>query len=286
MHKPSTAVGYADAPTSLVRSTCLYVATKLGDMMDDLVIVGGLVPSLIIDQEDLPRGATAHVGTMDLDFGLSVALLDQERYKSVSDRLRSAGFGPDLNASGNPSRQRWVIGREAKVTVDFLIEPTLSDDCGGKIRDFERDFAAFIMPGLGLAFEDQIHVSLSGKTLYGESATRTVRVCGPGAYVVLKALALKNRGQNKDAYDLFYVLRNFGSGYTDVASRLAPLLRNEHASEAIAFLEANFTQLDHLGPMRVAEFLVGGPNDEIQADALGFVAGLLGEVERRSRGGQ
>jgi len=28
-------------------TACLYVATKLGDMMDDLLIIGGLVPSLI-----------------------------------------------------------------------------------------------------------------------------------------------------------------------------------------------------------------------------------------------
>jgi hypothetical protein len=27
-----------------VRATCLYVATKLGDLMDELVVVGGLVP--------------------------------------------------------------------------------------------------------------------------------------------------------------------------------------------------------------------------------------------------
>ena len=43
------------------------MASKLGDLMDDLVVVGGLVPSLLIDQADLPEGATEHVGTMDLD---------------------------------------------------------------------------------------------------------------------------------------------------------------------------------------------------------------------------
>jgi hypothetical protein len=32
------------------------------------------------------------------------------------------------------------------------------------------------------------------------------------AYVVLKALAFDSRGENKDAYDLFYVVRNYGVG--------------------------------------------------------------------------
>lgn len=45
--------------------------SKLGDMMDDLVIVGGLVPSLLIDQEALPADVAPHVGTMDLDVGLT-----------------------------------------------------------------------------------------------------------------------------------------------------------------------------------------------------------------------
>jgi hypothetical protein len=65
MNKPPTAAGYSPGFTAKVRATCLYVATKLGDLIDDTVVVGGLVPSLIID---VP--ADAHVGTTDLDIGL------------------------------------------------------------------------------------------------------------------------------------------------------------------------------------------------------------------------
>jgi len=53
--KPTTAAGYKSEQVELVRATGLYVATKLGDMMDDLVIIGGLVPSLIVDQAALPE---------------------------------------------------------------------------------------------------------------------------------------------------------------------------------------------------------------------------------------
>jgi len=45
-------------------------------------------------------------------------------------------------------------------------------------------------------------VTLKGETLFGEKATRNIRVCDAGAYVVLKALAFDSRGENKDAYDL------------------------------------------------------------------------------------
>ena len=118
--KPRPAAGYPGEQAVLVRATCLYVATKLGDLMDDLVVVGGLVPSLLIDQADLAGGADAHAGTMDLDVGLAIALLDEARYRTLTERLRGAGFAQDVNEDGNPTRQRWRIGRPAQATVDFL----------------------------------------------------------------------------------------------------------------------------------------------------------------------
>ena len=49
--KPSFALDYKREDVELVRQTCLYVATKLGDLLDDFVVVGGLVPSLLIPDE-------------------------------------------------------------------------------------------------------------------------------------------------------------------------------------------------------------------------------------------
>jgi hypothetical protein len=77
--KPKLASEYKSEQVELVRAACLYVATKLGDLMDDLLIVGGLVPSLIIDQETLGEDVDPHVGTMDLDVGLQLALLNEGR---------------------------------------------------------------------------------------------------------------------------------------------------------------------------------------------------------------
>ena len=272
--KPTAASGYTPEHLELVRATCLYVATKLGDLMDELVVVGGLAPSLLIDQVNLPEGVDSHVGTRDLDVGLTVALLDERWYATLTERLRSAGFSPDVNEEGNPTRQRWKIEDTAKVTVDFLIQPTLPGDRGGRLRDIEPDFAALIAPGLNLAFIDRRRVTLSGKTFWGEEATREVWVCGAGAYIVLKALAFRDRGENKDAYDLFYVIRNFGMGVSDVADALRPLMGDPSAVKAAEILEQDFSDHDAVGPRRVAEFLTGEPDDAIQADAVGFVEEL------------
>ena len=271
--KPTTAAGYLPEWVRLARSTCLYVATRLGDLADETVIVGGLVPSLIIDQRALPEGVEPHAGTMDLDIGLALAVLDTERYQALTERLRRGGFVPDQNEHGRPIRQRWRA--EGGVTVDFLIPPSRDEDVGGRLRNIEDDFAALIAPGLSLAFLDRVRVKLRGKTIRGERAQRTVWVCGPGAFIVIKALAFDQRGENKDAYDLYYVVRNYGEDPTDIAANILAFLPNAEATRAIDVLERDFLDPDGVGPVRIATFLTGGRDDDIQADVVGFMRQLL-----------
>ena len=100
-------------------------------------------------------------------------------------------------------------------------------------------------------------------------------MAGPGAYVVLKALAFEDRGENKHAYDLYYLIRNAGAGVEDVATRLRPLLSDPASVDALAVLRRDFLDPNAVGPRRVAEFMGGEPDDVIQADAVGYVRSLL-----------
>lgn len=277
--KPTTARGYGAEQHELVRATCLYVATKLGDLVDEVVVIGGLVPSLLIDQQALPEGADPHVGTMDLDVGLTLAVLDDGRYRTLTERLRRAGFSTDINERGNSTRQRWVIGSPARVGVDFLIPPSRADDRGGGLRHIEPDFAAVIAPGLHLAFQDRRKVMLSGRTIMGEEASREIWICGPAAYVILKAIAFDRRGENKDAYDLFYVIRNYGAA-GQIAQDLRSLLSDGATIEALSIIRRDFSSHGAVGPRRVAEFITGGPDDSLQADVTGFLDVFLRACEQ------
>ncbi|MBI4219489.1 MAG: hypothetical protein HY682_05035 [Chloroflexi bacterium] len=226
--------------------------------------------------ESPPEGE-AHPGTLDLDLGLALAVLDQEKYRTLAERLRRAGFSMDRNPKGNPTRQRWRVeagGRWA--TVDFLTPPSGPHDRGGRLRDIEPDFAAVITPGLHLAFADRTRVTLTGTTLTGERASRDIWVCGPGAFVVLKGLAFNGRGKRKDAFDLYYVLRYLS--VAEVARCLRPLRSDDSVKEALAILERDFSTLDSVGPRRAAEFLRRALDEEIQADVIGFVAQFLEDL--------
>lgn len=275
MKKPSRASGYDQGYVHHVRSTCLYVATKLGDLIDDVVVIGGLVPSLLIDQQAMNSSDDLHVGTLDLDVGLALGVFDERRYAALTDRLRQAGFSPDQNDQGQFTRQRWKIDGDVRVTVDFLIAPSLPGDKPGTLRNIEKDFAAIIAPGLHLAFADRERVRLKGHTLFGEAATRDIWVAGPGAFLILKALAFRLRGENKDAYDLFYLLRHLVAGLADIVRRLGPHANDPVAREALAMLREDFAEIDSVGPKRVAEFLMGTSDDILQADARGLVLDFL-----------
>ena len=106
-------------------------------------------------------------------------------------------------------------------------------------------------------------------------------MCGPGAFTVLKALAFRNRGENKDAYDLHYVLS--GLGYDAVARSLASMLPDGRIERALDIIREDFTDPNALGPRRVAEFLPDGSNEDIQQDVVGQALALLREMERLRR---
>jgi hypothetical protein len=276
--KPRHRSGYTSEETELVRSACLTVAVTLGAYLDDVVIVGGLVPSLLIDgqraESDEPDDH--HPGTNDLDLGLSLAVLDDQRYTEISARLRAEGFEPDENAAGNPTVQRW---RRGELKVDFLMPPAPGQDPTRRVQNLEPDFGALVTRGLELAFNERVQVTILGRTLSGEEATREVPVCGPGAFIVLKAFAFADRSEPKDAFDLIYVIRSTPDGAVAVATRLKEHAATHHGivDEAIAFLARDFDTPEHLGPRRAADFdyVEGDDLDAAAADAHGYVDDLI-----------
>ncbi len=284
--KPRHRSGYSREETEQVEAALLTVAITLGALMDRICIVGGLVPSLLIDHDIGPDPETeaGHPGTNDLDVALAIALLDDEQYAELGERLRQEGFGPDKNSKGNPTPQRWKLG-SLKVTIDFLLPPLPGIDNDRRMQPLEGDLSAIITPGLQLAQNEREDVLLDGHTLKGERVKRVIPVCGPATFVVLKALAFHDRGEPKDAFDLIYVLRRWPSGIADIVERLGRHAETDLGivAEALGRLGSDFASSDSHGPLRAAEFdgEPGGDLDAGAADAHGYVDDLLRQCRRR-----
>ena len=257
MNPPKHATDYTPEQLARTRRTLLQVLAVIGDFRDDVVLVGGLVPSLLIDQAEAQAREDAHVGTADVDLGLRLAVVSERRYDELAERLRESGFGPDVNRKGNPTAQRWRYGNgDGSVVIDFLIDETETEDHDwDRLLNMTDDLAAIRALGLGLAFDDAELRSLSGETLQGDTVERDVRVCGPAAFVVLKALASLNRGQEKDAYDLIYVVRNWPGGPGDIAARWRGFGGHPAARKALKVLGDDFASEAAVGPRRASRFL-------------------------------
>ena len=284
--KPRHRSGYGAEEFEQVKSACLTVAVTLGAYLDDVCIVGGLVPALLIDtKRDVEADEERHPGTNDLDVGLALAVLDDERYAEISARLRAEGFEPDTNDAGNQTVQRWRLG-DLKVTVDFLMPPAPDQDERVRVHNLEGDFGALITPGLQLAFDERVDVDLDGYTLQGERARRTIPVCGPAAFVVLKALAFGDRGEPKDAYDLVYVIRHTPGRGDAIANHLARHAETHGriVARALGLLARDFDGPDGLGPTRAARFTLTDPPEPDELDAAG--ADAHGYVDDLLRGGR
>ena len=159
--------------------------------------------------------------------------------------------------------------------MDFLIPSPDEISEAGKLQDLEPDFAAIITEGLDLAFIDREIRRISGKTIMGEKAIRDIPVCGPAAFIVLKAIAFEDRGENKDAYDLYYVIRNYGRGPEEVADRLRLHLDNPAVQRAVDIIKRDFADEDQVGTARAAEFMDYLEEQDIRTDIVGFMIRLL-----------
>lgn len=269
--KPTTHHGYSEENTARVKEVCLLVATHLNDVLqEDLVLVGGLVPTLL----DCRDGR--HVGTRDVDMGFNVGIREAEHYTALTERLRQAGFEPD----GKKRKWRWVLQTQAaRVLLEFLIPTDVAPVGSPKFETISDDLDALAIYGLDLAFLDLEYVELTGRTPKMERATRTIRVCGPGAFVLLKALAFNNRGENKDAYDLHYLAHHWSKGKQDIASRIQGLLAEPSAQAALKILQRDFESVEHVGPRRAAAFLERDGDEAYCADVWAQMQDLLDLVK-------
>jgi hypothetical protein len=271
MDRPSTKDGYSRREVSRVEAACRYVCERLGSLSEHVTIIGGLVPSLIIPEDSLSESAERHCGTMDVDLGLILGHRTVDRLEQTRQLLLDLGFTAD--AKRPPMRFRYIMEGESPIIVDLIC--ATEPDSHQILANSMREVAPGIARQIALAFEDRIQVRLHGPALTGDIADCLAFVCGPGAFVVIKALTFRSRRENKDAYDLYYVLQNYNGGPAAIFPRLAPLLRTQEGKEAIRVLQEEFGEHDGPGPIAVATFLTSGPDDNTQADVVSLTMDVL-----------
>jgi hypothetical protein len=236
---------YTAAAVESARSVLIELTHILGEYREDMVLVGGWTPELLI-----PRSQERHVGSVDVDIALNHRRLTQAGYRTIGDLLRRHGYVQD--------RQQPFIFRKTVrgqvVQVDFL-----AGEYGGTGKSRRTQKAIDMQPrkarGCDLAFEiEPTRVRLEGTLPDGAVDEVQVRVASVVPFLVMKAMALADRRKAKDAYDIYFVLSYYPGGIEAVVEAFKPHLKLTLVMEGLKKLASKFATLDHVGPKDVAEF--------------------------------
>ena len=275
--EPQTAADYDDRSTQAVKSVLLEIGQILGSYKGRFVVVGGLIPWLLQNDEEMP-----HVGTLDIDLGLDPSALADGEYASLIELLKNHGYRQrdDLK----PDLKKFQLVRELpqedgstsiEVVIDFLMQRNVK--VAKNRPPLVEDFRVQEVNGADLAIRLAEDFKLNGTMPGGGTNTVTISVCSIPAFLVMKGFAVQKRHKQKDSYDIYYVIRNYRDGIPALAEACRPVLKDPEGLEGYDYIGGKFTAFDDYGPTSVRKFveesdaLQDRSPDQWQQDAFGVV---------------
>jgi len=249
----------------------LEIARLLYDYREGIVIVGGSVPGLILDQN-----SPEHIGTIDVDIALDQNTIQEVGYRSIMQLLSKRGY-----VQGDQPfifyRTLQVDNQEITVEVDFL-----AGEYGGTSKKHRTQVVQNMHPrkarACDLAFQQPIQITIEGILPEGGKDRAHIRVASIVPFLVMKAQALKSRLKEKDAYDIYYCLTHFPDGIDALVDAFRAFPDHPLIQEGLAILSEKFSASDSVGPVFVTNFLDENDLDtraQIQRDAYERVQYLL-----------
>lgn len=278
MSKPAVAGDYDDRGVRAAHAVLLELGQVLGAHREAMVVIGGSVPYLL-----MPNADPAHVGTLDIDLDLDPEKLADHGYADLVEKLDAAGYERNVE-SLKPFQLRRKVdlrdgGEPIAVIVDLLMprgartaknRPKLVEG----LRVQEAD-------GGDVALRHNLKIRISGTMPDGRSNSVELLVASIPALLVMKGYALVQRDKKKDAYDIYFCIRNCSEGSDALAAECARLLADPVAREAFSNIAGKFDSSDSFGPHTVRVFLedsaaLGGMTaEQVQEDAFRRVRAFL-----------
>ena len=238
-------IDYTAAAVEAARSVLIELAHILGEYRDDMVLVGGWIPELLI-----PQSQERHVGSIDVDLALNHRELTEAGYRMIGEILRHHGYIQD-------KQQPFIFRKnvqEQTVQVDFL-----AGEYGGTGKSRRTQKALDMQPrkarGCDLVFQiEPTRVAMKGHLPDGAVDEVQVQVASVVPFLVMKGMALEDRRKAKDAYDIYFILHNYPGGVEAVVKAFKPHLKLALVKEGLKKIAGKFATLEHVGPKDVAEF--------------------------------
>ena len=276
---------YNHTMTQMVEKGLLDIWGRLGEYRDFLVVIGGLVPRYITAPDGTSDyNTTTHCGTMDIDFGISLAVSDDEKYKEISEILMENGYCNRLNDRGRQQRHSFVKGDGTDALIIDFLTPKYAGPADSLMHKMSSELSAIQTKGLGLALREPRKVRLAGVNVNGDNVEEIINVCRPAAFIPLKALAFDGRRKDKDIYDLVFVLMHYQQGVQSVVDETTTDdFASEYFQEALESLRRHFRNITYVGPAAYANFC---GRQDLRALAFSTVQSYLNLIDGKITSGK
>jgi hypothetical protein len=167
----------------------------LGSYKGKFAVIGGAVPWLLLENDDM-----AHVGTLDVDIALDAeALKEGDEYKTLIESLTSNGYQQrkDLKRF---QLVRQVDAKDGNPPIDVIVD--------------------FLMPK-------------------DAKLEKTIQ----------------RRHKQKDAYDIYYCVRNYPGGSAALAQNCKSVQEQPGGKEGYGYIAEKFAKDDGYGPTSIRKFV-------------------------------
>ncbi len=241
---------YGEREINACKSVLLELVHLMGEFKDDMVLIGGWIPSFLFPESDDP-----HVGSLDIDLALNFSKIHDDTYQTILNTFLKRGYIQDKEQPFKFFRKVEVEGTgPVNIEIDLM-----AGEYGGTGKSHRtqtvQDVRARKARGCDLAFDSSITVSLEGELPEGGKDKVSFKVAGIVPFLVMKGMAMFERMKEKDAYDIFYCVVHFHGGAEELANVFVAHLKNRLVIEGLEKIRSKFISIDHVGPKWVADFL-------------------------------
>lgn len=266
---------YVKKAVEAAKSVLIELSHLLGEYQENIVIIGGWVPELVIPQEK-----QKHTGSIDVDIAINHKKISEPGYKTILELLLSHGYrqGP----------QPFIFLRDVPVGDEIYeveVDLMAGEYAGtGKSHRHQRIFDSHARKGRGidLVFTDPEKILISGRLPGGGKDSVTVQVSSIPVFIIMKCIALDKRLKEKDAWDIYYCVRNYPGGIEILANKFSSITNHSLTKEAVIILSTKFSSPEDIGPRYVADFEEVNDSEQrlfIQRDAYERMTYLIERIQ-------
>ena len=257
MPRPRTLAAYEPANVKVAYSALLEVAASLQAYRESMVLIGGWVPYLLLQRRQEKGNPFRHVGSLDSDWIVDPEKVGAREYQTIVAALKRRGFEQDADIAYRLVKEVNVpsLAAPLEIAVDLLtVVPPRGEGSRRRHRKIQPDLPARVTPGAEIALAHFAVLELQGEIFSGGRVKLPVHVADVVGSIGTKGLALGRRFEEKDNYDLYSLIANYGRGPSEVAAAVRPFVGEPTLRSSLAKILEWFRDVDDAGPVAVANF--------------------------------